>query len=135
MFQARRPILTLLLPAMCMATTSVLGAAEKLTEDKLLELEMELLDADVGEALGMLKPYLSQADSRLAPMLAEVLSRSESASPEARKSLFEALVRIADARVYESAVKMLRSQDPSMVRMGIRVIISQTIFFIIPKSC
>jgi len=96
-------------------------AAEKLSDDKIGDLEMELMDANSSKAADILKPYLAEPDPRLGPLIAEVLSRKEEGAADVRDKLFEALLRIADENCFKPAKKMLESNDIDQARRGVHL--------------
>lgn len=93
--------------------------AEELTEEKMMELELAVVDAPVAEAFKMLEPYLSFPSKNLMDLIGELMSKSDNLKLEDRNILFTALMEIADQKAFRYACGLLASNDVDLQLKGV----------------
>jgi hypothetical protein len=93
--------------------------AEELTEEKVMELELAVVDAPVAEAFKMLEPYLGSPSKILMDVIGELMSKSDNLKLEDREILFNAFMKIAGEKAFRYACITLASNDVDLQRKGI----------------
>ena len=98
------------------------GRATRLTDNQLEELELEVPFAEPSKAFDALAPFLDRPDPRLGPLIAQTLARSSALPDELIDRLYNALIKIVDARAYKPAVEMLDSLNSRLALCGVKLL-------------
>jgi HEAT repeat protein len=104
-----------------LVAAGALWSEPALTNEAVADLEMQLMEGEPSEAAKLLTPYLPKPDPRLAPLIADVLANGESIPVETRDEMFQALLPMADARVFKAASRMLESEDVDLLQKGVQL--------------
>jgi len=109
--------------AMSLACSAARGAEpETLTNDTLAQITIDLAAVEPAAGARLLAPYLKKPDPRLTPLIAELLCRGGALPRETQQSLYQALVPLADQRVFKSACAMAASADSTLAQFGLRLL-------------
>jgi len=100
----------------------VLGGEPASSDDELADLELEVSLAEPAEAVNLLAAHLDRPPAGLAPVIADILSRSDGLPAEVQEKLFTALLPHADRRTFEPARRMLDAADHALVRFGLELL-------------